>query len=64
MGELTENWRLKTCPFCGKKPGLQNAANTVNWWIVTCRYSDCKVMPTCQMQGLDTVIAAWNERAA
>jgi Restriction alleviation protein Lar len=61
-GSRTSEQQLKTCPFCGKLPALTQASNMSAWWVVTCYYHDCPVMPEAQKQGRAEVIEAWNTR--
>ena len=62
---MNVNEKLKPCPLCGKKPGIEFWKNGGNMYMVKCNNPDCDVpyngYPTGRM--LEDVAEEWNRRA-
>ncbi|WP_337484828.1 Lar family restriction alleviation protein [Porcipelethomonas sp.] len=59
------NEKLKPCPFCGKKPGLETWCSGGKMYMIKCKNADCPVpekgYPTGRIP--EQVAEAWNRRA-
>lgn len=60
------NKKLKPCPLCGKKPGIEFWNSGGNMYMVKCNNPDCDVpyngYPTGRI--LEDVAEEWNRRAS
>lgn len=58
--------RLKTCPFCGKKPKVYPMRSLTDdiEYCVSCVSRECKINPeTSYYSTIDKAVEAWNKRA-